>query len=111
VSPEPDRAIDLPELAAGDWSPATSREASCPKGDVAFGDVDVQGVCRHPGFFDGDDHAFGDESRLEASRAGACGGSFKWSHRHDGQNRAARAWLKAYSAPSGGGLVSLLPAR
>jgi len=82
-----------------------SMGSSCPAGDVddglTHGDVsagiDVVGVCKHPGFFDGDDHAVA-TGELNVSNGATCNGSFTWTQKHDSSNKhAATFWYKTRS--------------
>lgn len=59
--------------------------------------VDVVGVCRHPGFFDGDDHAI-TASELTVTNGATCNGSYRWRQAHDSDNdHAATFWWKTRS--------------
>ncbi|MBC7975629.1 MAG: hypothetical protein H7138_11665 [Myxococcales bacterium] len=90
-------------------TPTFSLGGACPAGDVGTSpQLQVVGTCRHPGFFDGDDHAIVDGFNV---RAGAtCNGTFSWSQVHDSNNsHAATFFWQTRSTPTTGGLVSLLP--
>src|SRR6202008_580728 len=50
--------------------------------------VDVVGVCRHPGFFDGDDHAIA-ASEFTVTNGSTCNGTYKWQQAHDSSNNHA----------------------
>lgn len=56
----------------------------------------------------------GAEARVEALETvtvedgTSCDGSLRWRHAHAGETHAARVWVKTYSAPPGGGLLSTL---
>ena len=67
--------------------------ATCPSGEVddtltsgtkGLG-IDVVGVCRHPGFFDGDDHAIA-ASEFTVTNGATCNGSYRWTQAHDSGN-------------------------
>lgn len=93
--------------------------ASCPSGDVddvvsggnKGNGVDVVGVCRHPGFFDGDDHAIA-LSEFTVSNGATCNGTYRWTQAHDSNNaHAAQFWWKTRSVRTNGpDLISTLPA-
>jgi pimeloyl-ACP methyl ester carboxylesterase len=90
-------------------TPAFAVGGACPAGDVGVKpQVQVVGVCRHPGFFDGDDHAISDG--FAVSNGAACNGTFTWSQVHDSSNsHAATFYWQTRSNPVGGGLLSILP--
>ncbi|MCW5893221.1 MAG: hypothetical protein KIT14_22125 [bacterium] len=93
--------------------------ASCPSGDVddtvtsgtKGPGIDVVGVCRHPGFFDGDDHAVA-LAELTVANGATCNGTYRWTQAHDASNNhAAQFWWKTRSLRANGpDLVSTLPA-
>jgi pimeloyl-ACP methyl ester carboxylesterase len=90
-------------------TPAFAVGGACPAGDVGVKpQVQVVGVCRHPGFFDGDDHAISDG--FAVSSGAACNGTFTWSQVHDSNNsHAATFFWQTRSNPVGGGLLSIVP--
>jgi len=90
-------------------TPTFSVGGACPAGDVALSpQVQVVGVCRHPGLFDGDDHAIANGFTLTSGAA--CNGAFKWSQVHDSNNsHAATFYWQTRSRPADGGLVATLP--
>lgn len=100
------RRFDVSPIPNGQWSGAFTVGGRCGGEDVAGPGMHVIGSCGHPGFFDGDDHAFNGSNQLEV-RPGVCGGTVRWRHFHSGKN-PAKVWLKTYSQPPGGGLVSTL---
>ena len=80
---------------------------ACPTGE-ADGSVAVAGVCRHPGWFDGDDHPIS-SSELSVQNGASCRGSFHWTQHHDtSHSHAAILTWKTTSVLPGGGLVSAL---
>jgi len=95
-----------------------SMGSSCPAGELddtltqgtKGAGIDVVGVCRHPGFFDGDDHAIA-MSEFTVSNGSACNGTYRWTQAHDSSNNhAASFWWKTRSLRAAGpGLVSSLP--
>jgi hypothetical protein len=92
--------------------------ASCPAGDVddtvtagtKGPGIDVVGVCRHPGFFDGDDHAIA-MPEFTVTNGSTCNGTYRWTQAHDSANpHAASFWWKTRSVRSGGpDLLGTLP--
>jgi len=81
-------------------------DGDCDPG-AASTELDIVGVCRHPGLFDGDDHAIAEDEWLSAGDA-ACPSRLVWSQRHDpGGQHAARVVWKTYSAPEPGVVESL----
>jgi pimeloyl-ACP methyl ester carboxylesterase len=90
-------------------TPAFSVGGACPAGDVALSPkLQVAGVCKHPGFFDGDDHAI--TNGLAITPGANCNGSFRWSQVHDSNNsHNATFFWQTRSRPEGGSLISILP--
>ena len=89
-------------LGLGQFSATFGMGSSCPAGTVDDAltsgtkgpGVDVVGVCRHPGFFDGDDHAVA-PSEITVTNGAACNGSYRWQQNHDaGNNHSATQWWK-----------------
>jgi pimeloyl-ACP methyl ester carboxylesterase len=82
---------------------------ACPAGDVGLSPkLQVAGVCKHPGFFDGDDHAI--TNGLAITSGTTCNGSFRWSQVHDSNNsHNATFFWQTRSRPAGGSLISILP--
>ena len=79
--------------------------AACRGTETPAG-LQVVGTCRHPGFFDGDDHPIGNEFSI--STAG-CAGSYRWTQNHDANNpHAGEFYWQTRSQLSGGGLVTIL---
>ncbi|HWN69208.1 MAG TPA: hypothetical protein VNM90_16325, partial [Haliangium sp.] len=89
-------------------TPTFTLGGTCPAGH-ADGGARVVGRCKHPGFFDGDDHAIA-SSEITLTDGATCNGSVRWSQRHDSSNKhAASLWWKTYSVPTGGGVIDGLP--
>jgi pimeloyl-ACP methyl ester carboxylesterase len=91
------------------WSPELELAGACPPGERDLGLPDALGTCRHPGLVDGNDHPMNALNLLDVRGDGLCGGSAHWLHHHDGAHPGA-LWMKSYSVPSGGGLLSTLRA-
>jgi hypothetical protein len=108
-SDNPDRAIAIPELDSNVASPAVGAAGPCPEGRADYGKPDVAGVCTHHGLFD-HDHVFNASNRIDVTDGAACDGAVSFSHLHAGQRHGARLWMKLYSVPEGGGLLSTLEA-
>lgn len=95
-------------IAYNTSTPTYGVGTGCPAGEQDDA-VAVGGVCKHPGYFDGDDHAIV-QSEFTITNSTGCNGSFKWTQKHDSSNpHAATFWWKTYSAPAGGDLLSSLP--
>jgi len=89
-------------------TPTYAVGSACAAGRVDEG-LQVVGLCKHPGFFDGDDHAIA-ASELTVTDGPDCTGSFKWTQRHDSGNKhAATFWWKTQSLPEARGVVATLP--
>jgi hypothetical protein len=90
-------------------TPAFAVGGACPAGDTRIDpQVQVVGVCRHPGFFDGDDHAISDG--FAVTNGAACNGAFTWSQVHDSSDsHAATFYWQTRSNPVGGGLLTIVP--
>jgi hypothetical protein len=92
--------------------------SSCPLGDVddtltqgtKGAGIDLVGVCRHPGFFDGDDHPIS-ASEFTVTNGAACNGTYRWTQAHDSSNpHAASFWWKTRSVSAAGpDLLATLP--
>ncbi|NTX08995.1 hypothetical protein [Myxococcus sp. CA040A] len=90
-------------------TPTYAIGSGCPAGKGDEG-LQVVGVCKHPGYFDGDDHAIA-ASELTLTDGPNCTGAFKWTQRHDSGNKhAATFWWKTQSLPEEQGLLATLPA-
>jgi pimeloyl-ACP methyl ester carboxylesterase len=89
-------------------TPTFNVGGACPAGDVATSPVlQVVGVCKHPGFFDGDDHAIADG--FSVTSGATCNGTFRWSQIHDsGNSHAATFFWQARSRLAEGGLLTIL---
>lgn len=79
-------------------------------GNKATG-IDIVGSCKHPGTFDGDDHAIALSEFTVVSNGTTCNGSYKWKQAHDSSNKhAATFWWKTRSLPTlGPDLAYTLP--
>jgi pimeloyl-ACP methyl ester carboxylesterase len=90
-------------------TPTYSVGGACPSGDTGIApQVQVVGVCKHPGFFDGDDHAIANGFTVTSGTA--CNGAFKWSQIHDPNNsHNATFFWQTRSQPTEGGLLTILP--
>jgi hypothetical protein len=107
-----------PSISFNDFSATFTMGSSCPAGDqddtVTTGNkgpgLDVVGVCKHPGFFDGDDHAIA-LSEFTVTNGATCSGTYKWKQAHDSDNpHAATFWWKTRSVrASGPDLIDSLP--
>src|SRR5262245_24957123 len=106
-------------LSQGQSTASFPMGTGCPAGEVDDGltsgtkglGIDVVGVCRHPGFFDGDDHAIA-MSELTVTNGATCNGTYKWKQAHDSGNpHNATFWWKTRSERTAGpDLLSTLPA-
>ena len=66
-------------------------------------------MCKHPGLFDGDDHAIAG-SEFTVTSGTTCNGAFKWSQLHDSNNsHNATFFWQTRSKPTEGGLLTILP--
>lgn len=90
-------------------TPTFSVGGACPAGDTGLApQVQVVGVCKHPGLFDGDDHPIANGFTVGSGTA--CNGTFRWSQIHDSNNPHAATFVwQTRSQPAGGGLLSILP--
>lgn len=80
----------------GSTCPAGEEDDTLTSGTKGLG-IDVVGVCRHPGFFDGDDHAIV-MSELFVTNGATCNGTYQWQQAHDSNNNhAANFWWKTRS--------------
>jgi len=105
-------------LSQGQSTANFAMGASCPAGEVDDGltsgtkglGIDVVGVCRHPGFFDGDDHAIA-ASEFTVSNGATCNGTYRWTQNHDGDDpHAGNFWWKTRSLRAvSPGLLGALP--
>ncbi|HKX28701.1 MAG TPA: hypothetical protein VJ302_13465 [Blastocatellia bacterium] len=91
------------------WTPLYSINAACPDGETAIiPQLQVVGACKHPGFFDGDDHAI--QQGWNVFVGEGCGGSYRWTQIHDPNNsHHAFFYWQLRSRLSEGGLVTILP--
>lgn len=104
----PDMPYEIEPLEAEVLSRRLTLEGPCPSGRHSAGQVDVAGLCRHPGSFDGDDHPFDSSNSIDLTVGAECDASLRVGHRHASERHAASVWVKRYSLPEGGGLVSTL---
>jgi len=96
-------------IAYGTSSPTYSIGSACPVGEKDEG-LEVVGVCKHPGYFDGDDHAIA-SGEFTLTNGTGCTGAFKWTQNHDSGNKhAATFWWKTRSLPQDTSLMATLPA-
>jgi hypothetical protein len=80
--------------------------AACPAGETSQG-LQVVGSCRHPGFFDGDDHPINAAEFTIANAA--CAANYRWTQNHDPNNsHAGEFFWQARAQLDSGGLVSVL---
>ncbi|HLL85183.1 MAG TPA: hypothetical protein VK420_21110 [Longimicrobium sp.] len=94
-------------IAYNSSTPTYSIGTHC--GNETDSNLAVTGVCKHPGYFDGDDHAIA-STEFTLTDGASCTGAFKWSQKHDsGNSHAATFWWKTYSVPAGKDLLSVLP--
>jgi len=96
-------------IAYNTSTPTYSIGTSCPVGKGDEG-LQVVGVCKHPGYFDGDDHAIA-AGELTLTDGAQCTGAFKWTQKHDSSNKhAATFWWKTHALPTETSLLATLPA-
>jgi len=83
----------------GGSCPASEIDDTVTQGTKGAG-IDVVGVCRHPGFFDGDDHAIA-SSEFTVTNGATCNGTYRWTQAHDADDpHAAGFWWKTRSLRS-----------
>lgn len=100
--------IDTGTISYNNSTPSYGIGDTCPAGH-ADGGIRIVGRCKHPGYFDGDDHVVASRE-ISIDNGATCDGSFSWKQAHDKNNKhAATFWWKTYSLPSGAGLVDSLP--
>jgi len=108
-------------VAYNHFSSTFTMGSTCPSGEVddtvtqgtKGPGIDVVGVCKHPGFFDGDDHAIA-LAEFTVTNGTTCNGTYKWKQAHDSNNsHDATFWWKTRSERSGGpalvGTLTTLP--
>lgn len=90
-------------------TPLYSINAACPDGETAVNpQIQVVGVCKHPGYFDGDDHAI--QQGWNVFVGAGCGGAYQWTQIHDpNNNHNAFFYWQTRSRLIEGGLVTILP--
>ena len=73
--------------------------------------IDIQGYCKHPGSFDGDDHTAALGEITVVSNGTTCNGSYKWKQAHDSNNShsAVFTWKTRSLRTLGPDLVNSLP--
>jgi hypothetical protein len=86
-------SVSVPSLARDQSSPSVALVSALPSGwvsDVGAGEagVEIAGVCRHPGFSDGDDHTVSADELAVATEADGSP-SFRWTQAHDRDNSHA----------------------
>jgi hypothetical protein len=102
-------SVTTPQEAYNQTYTSSSLGSSCPSGQID-GSIRVTGVCRHPGYFDGDDHIVA-SSELAITDGTSCNGSFKWTQKHDSNNtHNAILWWQTYSLPPSRDLMGTLVA-
>ena len=94
-----------PSIGFNQSSATFTMGTACPTGEVddrttsgtkGLG-IDVVGVCKHPGFFDGDDHPI-TLSEFTVTNGATCNGTYRWTQAHDSNNNhAATFWWKTRS--------------
>ena len=99
--------IETASIARDQSTPTYSLGGTCPAGH-ADGGARVVGRCKHPGYFDGDDHIIA-ASELALTNGPTCNGTVRWTQRHHGSKHPATLWWKTYSVPTGGGVIDGLP--
>lgn len=96
--------IDVPALAYQEQSAVFALGGACPAGHNDD-NVQVLGACRHPGFFDGDDHPI-DAAELDVVDGADCAGTVSWAQLHDSDNpHAGELYFKTYSRDSPAGAL------
>lgn len=105
---DPDQAYEVQPLATDVLSAPIDLAGPCPEGRRSTDQVDVAGLCRHPGTGDGDDHPFDSSNQIDLDVGAQCDATVSVAHHHADEQRAMRVWVKRYSLPEGGGLVSTL---
>ena len=106
-------------IAYNAFSPTYTMGAACLTGEkddnVTAGNkatgIDIVGACKHPGFFDGDDHAIALSELTVVSNGTTCNGSYKWKQAHDSNNSHASTttWKTRSLKVAGNDLVTTLP--
>jgi hypothetical protein len=104
----PDQPYEIAPLATNVYSPPITAAGPCPAGRHGSGQVDAVGLCQHPGNDDGDDHEFDANNQLDLTAGAACDATFRAEHHHAGEEHGMRVWVKRYSLPEGGGLLSTI---
>jgi hypothetical protein len=100
-------SVTTTTLSYNTSSPVYSVGGTCGTGQIDSG-ISVTGVCKHPGYFDGDDHVVA-ASELTITDGTSCNGTFKWTQKHDSSNsHAAVLWWKTYSLPASRDLIGTL---
>ena len=105
---DPDQPYEVEPLATDVFSTPLALAGPCPTGRRSTGQVDVAGVCRHPGTNDGSDHRLDSSNQIGLDVGAQCDATVRVAHHHADEQHAMRVWVKRYSLPDGGGLVSTL---
>ena len=98
------RAVD--PISYNSSTPTFDIGSTCPDGH-ADGGLRLVGLCKHPGYFDGDDHPIV-ASEFTITDGARCDGAFSWTQQHHKNDHAAIFWWKTYSLPTGAGLLDAL---
>jgi pimeloyl-ACP methyl ester carboxylesterase len=90
-------------------SPVFNVGTTCPAGERSTG-IQVTGTCKHPGFFDGDDHIIA-SSEFTVVNGPSCAGTYQWKQAHDSNNKHAGIfyWQERSVLTEGGLLTTLQP--
>jgi hypothetical protein len=96
--------VELDAVEFEQTSPPFETDGSCAA-DQPVAELDVVGICQHPGFFDGDDHAVSEAEWLPGDDV-SCPSTLRWSQRHDadGAHPAHVSW-KTYAPAEAGGVL------
>jgi hypothetical protein len=86
-----------------------STGTSCPVGERSTG-LQVTGICKHPGFFDGDDHIITASEFTVTNSNSSCAATYQWKQAHDSNNKHAGIFYwQNRSVLAEGGLLTILP--
>ncbi len=106
-------------LAYNATSSTYTMGASCPTGEMddnktagnkATG-IDIAGVCKHGGYFDGDDHSVALGELTVLSNGASCNGTYNWKQAHDSGNShsSTLTWKTRSLRVAGPDLIYSLP--